>query len=456
MKTRSKLLALLVLLFAGHGVWAQEETASQSFSLEQAQQYAVEHSYALEIARLDEVKAEKQVGETRAMGLPQLNGELKYQNFLNLATQLIPAQFFNPDAQEGEFIAVQFGTQHNMTAGLTLSQLIFNGSYIVALQSAQAYKQMSYIQRQKTAAKTKSDVRQAYVAVLVSEESLQVLDSIYTATSKTLSETKAMVNAGFLEETDGDQMALMLSNIESQRLNANNQLEIARKLLNYNMGLPLDTKLELTDKLNAVLASYDREAYLSAALSLEENIDYQTAKHAVRVSELLLKLEKSAVLPSLSAYLSQSYNANRNEFNFFDKSEKWFETTLLGITLNIPIFAGFERHYKIQRAKVELLQAQAQLQQAGDGLRLEFSTAQSTYNNNLQVMENAKKDKAVAKKILDRTQIKYSKGMASSMDLLQAHNQYLQKEASYFLSLQSFMVAQSELQRILTKFETKE
>lgn len=453
---KSKLLVLL-LLMAGCASWASAQSdninSKRSFTLHEAQKYAVENSYETTIANLEIEKAKKQVGETRAMGLPQINGEVEYQNFLNLATQLIPAQIFDPTAPVGSFAEVQFGTKHNATIGVTATQLLFSGSYIVALRASKAYMNMTEIQSKRTVAQVRQNVHQAYVAVLVSKESLVVLDSLYVATQKNLHEIKAMNEAGFKEETDVDQVDLLLSGIETQRINAKNQLAVAESMLKYNIGISMKEEITLTNTLAEVMKDFDMESYLAAELAVESNVDYQAAKNQVRIMDLQLDLERSAILPTLSAFFSQQWAANRNEFNFGDSDEKWFPTSLVGIKLSIPIFAGGERYYKTQKAKVDYKIAETKLIQISDGLRLEFATAKSTYNNQYLVYKNSKKDKTVAKRIYDRTLIKYTKGVASSFELLQTHNQYLQKETAYFMALQNFMNSKAALDRLLAKFE---
>ncbi len=454
--TINKLTVLLLLLggvlqYARAQEVEQEET--KKFSLKEAQEYAISNSYEITISNFKLKKAKQQVGETRATGLPQINGSVEYQNFLNLATQLIPAKFFDPNAPVDAMAEVQFGTKHNATVGITASQLLFSGSYIVALRASKAYMNMSKIDHQQTKAEINQQVHQAYVTVLVSQDALAVLDSIHVATKKNLREIQAMNKAGFLEETDVDQIELLLSNIESQRINARNQLKIARTLLNFRIGVDLNEQIELTNSLDDVLADFDMESYLAAEFALETNISYQAAKNQVRIMDLQLDYQRSTALPTLSAFLSQQWSANRNELNFASSDEKWFPTTLFGIQLTIPIFAGLQRHYRIQQAKVDHKVAEITLNQTSDLLRVNFATTKNLYNDNYLVYQNSKKDKTVAKRIYDRTLIKYTKGMSSSLDLLQVHNQYLEKESSYFIALQNFLSAKTDMDKLLTKFE---
>jgi outer membrane protein TolC len=235
---KSRFFVVLCFAFGLVRGYAQEKAEPVSFSLESAQAYALENSYEITDAQYNVSAAKARVGETRAMGLPQISADVSYQNFLNLATSLLPAQIFDKDAEPGKMIAVQFGTSQNATAGLQVNQLVFNGSYIVALRSSAAYTQMSELSLQKTKSQVKASVRQAYVAVLVSDASIHVLDSMLITTQSSLKHIEAMYKAGFIEETDAAQVRLLVSSLTTQLNSAKLQADIARKMLQYQMGIP--------------------------------------------------------------------------------------------------------------------------------------------------------------------------------------------------------------------------
>ena len=179
---------------------AQDTMQIKSFSLKEAQEYAIEHNLNIQNAKLDVEHAEKVIWENTAMGLPQLNSSLNYNNNLNLTTTLLPAEIFG--GTPGEKVEVQFGTQHNATAVLSASQMIFNGPYIVGLQASRIFKKASEQTLQKTRTDTKELVAQNYYLALLAAETYHIIDSNYINLKQTLYETQMMYEKGFVEETD--------------------------------------------------------------------------------------------------------------------------------------------------------------------------------------------------------------------------------------------------------------
>ena len=167
----------LFCLFLGSilPIFLVAQTTENSFSLKQAQDYALKNNYQIKNAQLDVTIAKKKVWETTAYGLPQVMAEAKFQNFIDLPTNLIPANAFNPLAPEGEFAELQFGTDYNTSATISASQLIFDGSYIVGLQAARTYQELSINNKKKTDEEIKYAVAQAYHTVLVAKENEKVL-----------------------------------------------------------------------------------------------------------------------------------------------------------------------------------------------------------------------------------------------------------------------------------------
>ena len=145
------------------------------FSLKEAQEYAVKFSTDTRNSRIDVAMARKKIWETTASGLPQVNASLSYRDNLKIPTTLIPAQFLDPDAAAGEFIGLKFGTQHNTTVDLTATQLVFNGSYIVALRASNVYLQLAENQREKKEIDIRETVANTYHLILLAEKNHGIL-----------------------------------------------------------------------------------------------------------------------------------------------------------------------------------------------------------------------------------------------------------------------------------------
>lgn len=451
MKHRLIFTALLssTLLLTGMRTMAQ----TRSFTLDQAQQYAIDHNQNLKNARLDVDVARRTVSETTSIGLPQVNASIGYNNFLDLATQLIPAKFFDPTAPDDAFAEVQFGTKHNASADLTASQLVFSGPYIVGLRAAKTYKKVSEQAYEKSLIDTRVAIAQNYYLVLLSEIMEQTVGRNVDNLKRLLFETEEMFKKGFVGSTDVDQLKITLNTLENTMRSFERQTVIARKMLKFQMGMDISEQIELSQSLNEIITATSLEVDQNVKLILEENIDYQMMKTNIDLQELLLKKERAETLPNVAAFLSHTQNAMRNDFDFFDSDGDWFPTTVVGASINIPIIAGGQRHSKIEKQKLELQKVKNTAQLLEQSLQLQLEQAVFDYNNAYEKYITELQSKELSEKIYDQTSVKYKKGMASSMELTQANDQFLNTQSSYSATVIELLNAKLEVDKILGKIK---
>ena len=451
------IIGLLILSFPLpriHGE-VRAETGQENIlrlSLKEVQDYAVNHSIATQNAQLDVAMAKKKVRETTATGFPQFSAKVSYVNNLQLPTTLIPAQFIDPDAEEGTFIGVKFGTQHNATLELSVNQLIFSGSYIVALQAAKIYKRLSKEQLIKSEIEVKAAVTDTYYLILLAEDNKKTLETNLKNVKKTLFETKELYKAGFTEDTDVDQIQLSVTNMENAVKSMERQIAVTYILLKYQMGFDLQKEIQLSQTLEDILKEIDKQEMLTAKFRLDNHIDYRMADTQEKSMFYLLKKEKSEYLPSISAFVAHSQMAMRDSFNFFKKSdEQWFPSTMFGININIPIFSSGIRAAKVAQAKMDLKKAKNTKKQVIDGLQLGLVQARSDFSNALEKTESTRQNVKLAKKIYEKTLVKYGSGTASSLELTQTHNQYLTAESDYTNAAVELLTAKTRLDKALNR-----
>jgi len=448
---RLKLLLLAVLL----STLASGQTLK--LSLDQAKQLAVDSSYATRDARYNIEKKRQEVREVLSIGLPQINGSAELQNFFVVPKQQIPTDGFpvGPDGGNGEtpeFITAQFGTDYTMSAGITASQLIFDGTYFIGLKASKVVVQLTEDQKEKTIQEIKLSVAEAYHSVLLAEANLQILLENLDNVNTTLEETEALYENGLTEEQDVDQLLLNRNQIQVNLDNTEAILEISKRSLNFVMGIPIETEVELTDRIEDLVKLSNNESYLNRDPKLETHPDLMLAKTNREIANLQLKGDKAAYYPQLSAFYNYSQNAQRTEFNFFDSSQPWFPTSLLGFTLNVPIWSSFRRESKVQQSEIGLLQSDLILEQTRENLKLNVQVQRNNYQNALKVWDNQKSSVELAQRILDKTTIKYSEGVASSFELNVSQSQLLNEQTKYVRAAYDLLTAKQELDRALNIF----
>lgn len=440
------ILSICFLTFLTFGF---SQDLPSSFTLQEAIDYALENNRQAQNAERDITAAEKQKWETTATGLPQLNAAVNYQNFLKQQISVVPAEFFG--GNPGEFAEVIFGTKQNATASATLSQLIFDGSYIVGLQSAKVFLEISENAKTKTDLEVRKAVINAYGNVLLAEESVTIIKRNIQVLEKNLFETEKIFQNGLEEEESVEQLKITLSNVKSNLNNTERLRDIAYQMLNITLGIPFDASIKLTEKLEDLTQKNIDLAALNEANNVESTIDYKIAANNTKSKELLLKLEKSKALPTLSANLNGGYSSFNDEFTFLDNDNEWFGFASVGVNLNIPIFSSGRRNAATQRAAINLEKSQTELTETEQRLNLQIQTAKSNYKFAVEDYDNKKENLALAQRIENKNQIKFFEGIASSFELRQAQTQLYAAQQELLQSMLDVLNAKAELETITNK-----
>ena len=418
-----KLQIRMYFLILAMGLVAFEANAQEdslTFSLLEAQQFAMENSYVLHNTSQDIVIAEKKVWETITIGLPQVTGSANYNMFLNLPVSLLPAEIFG--GEPGEYIPVQFGQDYNSDFGLNVSQLIFDGSYIVGVGSSQLYLNLSKQAHEKTEIDIRDAVAQAYYMVLIGERYKFVMGESLVNSQKLYDETKIYFDNGFREEQDVAQVKIILRNAENEVLKADREISIAKIVLKYAMGFDLETEIKLSDVLETyVLPLVAREN--SFQFDFNNHIDYRLAHSNFMVNEKLVKLEKVTYLPRVSGFYNFNKAAYSNSANIFKAD--WYPSSLIGFQVTMQLFNSGQKRSKVQQAKIELDKAETEQILVGITLQKDYLTAKAEMESAIERFENDRENRDLAKGILDKTKIKFNNGISSSAELSQLETQYI-------------------------------
>ena len=422
--------------------FAQE--TPQNFSLQEAIDFALENNRQAKNATLDIEAAKKQKWETTATGLPQINAAVDYQN-------LIKQQFESVDFNQDGI--PDFGAKNSVNASATLSQLLFDGSYLVGLQSAKVYLEISKNSKAKTDLEVRKAVINAYGNVLMAEESVSILENNIEILQKNLDETTKIYENGLEEEESVEQLQITLSSVQSNLNNTKRLKTLAYKMLSITLGLDYNTHIVLTDDLeNLTVKNILQEGIEDA--DVKNTIDYRIAANDKTSKELLLKLEKSKALPTLSAFINGGYNAFDDQFVFLDSDTRWFGSSLLGVSMNIPIFSSGMRSAATQRAKINLDKAQITLDETEQQLKLQIEAAKSDFILATEEYENKKQNLNLAERIESKNQTKFFEGVGSSFELRQAQTQLYTAQQEFLQAMLDVINTKAELET-LTNTTTK-
>ena len=440
MKIKQKLLLffLSVLCF---GLNAQEK--SMRISLDEAIDFAIENSYNTKASKNGISSAKQTVRETTASGLPQINASFDYQNFLKQPVSLAD---FNGDGIDEQFV---FGKKQNLSATVTLSQLIFDGSYLVALKASKAYLKISEQAKEKTEILTREAVVNAYGTVLVSEKSILILEGNLNILEKNLNDAQKIYENGFNEQEDVEQLEITFGTLKNQLNNLERMKGIAYQMLNLALGNPVNTSLVLTDTLDALAATNIDLALVSETFNFSQHIDFKIAENDRESKRLLMQLEKSKALPSLSAFVNYGNQAFSDSFSFFNRDQQWFDSSLLGVSLKVPIFSSFSRKARTAQARIALETADVRLEEVKQRLSLMAQKAKNEYQLSVENYTTAKRNVRLSERIEKKQRIKFFEGISSSFDLLQAQNQLYTQQQNYVQSMLDVIAKKVALENAL-------
>ncbi len=461
----NKLITIIILSFFARVNFAQTDTIYE-FTVQQAIDYGIEHNLNIQNKEYEMRKAKWKVWETTAIGLPQVSGSAEYQNFPDIPTQLMPdfitpaivgvntslfgLQPLGPLPETGGKMPVQFGSEHNMDWGISISQLIFSGEYIVGLQASRTYKLLSEQNYEKAKIELKGSIEQAYYLALISKQSLEIMRQNYENIKELEENTQKLVSQGVANQTQADQMKILALNLKNQISSLERQELLSMQMLKFQTGMFPNDSLVLLSSLNDFISTLT----LSSAVqdfNINSNIDYQMINTQVALAKLQYRQAETKTLPTVMGFYSYQEKAMSDDFNFFEDEAEWYPTSVWGIKIQVPLFASGQKYSVIQQQKIALYEAKNQQSLVENQLNLQFEQARNDYLTAFDNLLNQEQNKNLSEKIYKDTQIQFKEGTASSMDLTQAQNQYLQAEAAYYQALLQLINAKISLDKLLNQ-----
>ena len=420
-------------------------SAQTSLSLAEAQDKALDQAYAMERALIDVEVAKRDVKELLATGLPQVTGSVDFNHFIDIPTQVVPASSFDPTAPEDMVLEFSFGTTQSLTAGLNATQLIFSGSYLVGVQAAKVLADAKDLAVERTAVDTRRMVAEAYTTALAAQANVATLDKALTLVAQSESELRAMSEEGFLESVDADRLTLTRQTLEQQLGTSRLQAELTAKLLLFQCGLPVDLDVELTDTLED-LTQAEVPAAVQAQLNLATVPSLQEQQQYVALAELDVKNLRAEGLPQIAGFYSTSQQAFRDpDFPVLEDQNNWYPNQIVGLSMSMPVWTSFGGRQRVEKAKLQVLNAQIGYRQMVEVAKLEFDNAKATFLDAEAALRTAREQRDLASRILENIEVGHKEGVRSSFELNDAQNQLIESEGNLIGAQLAWLNAQQRL-----------
>lgn len=468
MKQFYKLFMLMLVVFV-----TRQTNAQQAFALDQCIDYALKNSVSVQNAVLDEQIATAKVKETIGLGLPQIsaNASLVHNPKLSrfFTTYTGAGGFVGdlsgvPGIQVGDVIAAKnfFQLQSSGGASITANQLIFNGSYLVGLKASSVYKDLATRQANQTKEQLIQQVMKAYYGVLINKERINLFENNIVRVDSLLKNTKALNQNGFAEAIDVDRIQVTLNNLLTEKNKFLNLNDLSIELLKFQMNYPMDQTLEVLGSINEVQLSVNLDEY-KMDWDYKSRPDYQVLEANRRLQDLNVKNQYATSMPSLNAFATLGYSTQSPQIGGIFKTnskiedngslgpDKWYNYSQMGLSLSVPIFSGFQRHYKLEQEKITLKKVDNGFKSLKSGIDLEIKQASLLFENAIATLETQRANMDLANKVAHVTKVKYEQGVGSNIEVIDAENSLRQAQTNYYGAMFDAMVAKIDFDKAYGK-----
>ena len=449
-----KITLIPFYIFFALGLFGQ-----QSFSLNEAIAYGLENSRTLKIKQLDIITAHEDINDFKAFGMPQVTGNINYQYYFSTPSQPI-ADFITPSVYNvlfdeevlarrelgpPETFELSFVQPHVLTGSLEASFILFDGSYLAGLKAAKLYKDLIAKDVDATEQEIKSNITKAYMAVLIAEENIEIIENNIRTVDKSLKEITIMYREGFAESLDVDRLTLSHNNLNTEKEKLQGLIEVTKNLLKFQIGFPIIEAIDLTENIEKLVGTYNLETIaINDPIDYSQRAEYDVITTSTELNRMDLKRHKNGYLPSLKVFANAQQALQRG--NLFDGDEAgWLPTVAAGVGLKIPIYDGGEKSARIQKSKVNIEKSNLQLEDFKSAVELQVYNARISFLNAKKSVANTLIALEINQNIFNKTQIKFKEGVGSSVEVTQAESSLYNAQGSYINALYDLVTAKTDL-----------
>jgi len=464
-KTKTLLIAAYFI-----SILPKPANAQQVFEItvKDAVDIAFKNVAELKNAKLDYKISEARNKEITSAALPQVTGSLQGNHYLSLPLIQFPdgseQSIYdvlkkegvrdgagNPITADGEFKIQSFSFLQpwNVNAGITVQQLLFEPQVFVGLMARKALLEQSDLQIKLTEDKIREAVYKSYYSVLIAEKQLQYVQEGIRRLEKMAGDMNQMFKNGFIEKLDIDKTTVTLNNTRTAEIQLKNGIIIGYALLKMNLGLQQADSLVLKDQLTTEKL---KEGILDDNFSYENRNEIKLLNKAKELQGYDIRRWKLSYFPTLAAFYGFQHSGQRRAGdNGSNKPWFWFSTNQVGLNINVPIFDGNNKKYKISQARLNLEKVENTLDLTKKGIDLERTVAKNTLSNALLALDAQEKNMQLAERVFNTVKKKYEQGLGSSFEVLQSDNEMQQAQSNYFRALYEATVARINYLKALGK-----
>lgn len=439
-----------LLLFALVGLSAFQLPAQQlvELRLADALAYALENNPTVKNARLELLISKATIKETTSRGLPQINGAYNLDYNPRIPVVFLPNQPpFGDPSIPSDVIPARFGVSYSSGLGVTVSQMIFDGSFFVGLRAAKTLLELTNKDLKKAEIDVVENVKKAYFGVLVNQQRIRLAEANLSRIDTLLKETTALQEAGFVEKLDVSRVQVQRNNSYTQWQRSQTGLDISKQILKLQLGMPLEYEVILAESLEELSPKEETLALLGEEGG--ERIELEQMSTQLTLVGLDLKNNMSQYIPRIDFVGNTRRSGAGNELDRVFNKSNWFGSSLVGVSMSIPIFDGFGKAARIQKNRVQINQLENQRTFLKESFKNELYAAKANLRNDLSLLEVQEANLKLANEVYQIARIKYKEGVGSNLEVVEADAALIQAEINYLGAIYDGLISKVNLEKAL-------
>lgn len=439
-----------LLLFALVGLSASQVVAQQlvELKLADALTYALENNSSAKNARLQLLISKATIKETTARGLPQINGAYNLDYNPKIPVVFLPNQPpFGDPSIPSDVIPARFGVSYSSGLGLTVSQMIFDGSFFVGLRAAKTLLDLTNKDLKKAEIDVIENVKKAYFGVLVNQQRIRLAEANLSRIDTLLKETTALQEAGFVEKLDVSRVQVQRNNSYTQLQRSQTGLDISKQILKLQMGMPMEYEVILAESLEELSPKEESLALLGEEGA--ERVELEQVSTQLTLAGLDLKNNQSQYMPKIDFIGNTRRSGAGNELDRVFNSSNWFGSSLVGLSMSVPIFDGFSKAARIQKNRVQINQLENQRSFLKESFKNELYAAKANLRNDLSLLDVQEANLQLATEVYQIARIKYKEGVGSNLEVVEADAALIQAEINYLGAIYDGLISKINLEKAL-------
>ncbi|HVD98481.1 MAG TPA: TolC family protein [Cytophagaceae bacterium] len=451
----NRIYSFLVLFLLSFSSMAQTGTGEARFSLKEAVDYAVKNNLDVKNTDVDRRVALARKGQVRAAGLPQINGNVDFTHNINIQRTVLEygaSPLFQPDAThpKGTPTSIAFGLHNQSTPNITASQVLFDPAFFSSVHAARIYQDLSSKNVTRSKIETAHNVTKAYYAVLVNQKQLAYLEVNLARLDSSYLETRARLQNGLARQIELDRIEVSYNNLKEEKARVERVVQLSKALLKFQMNLPSDTTVTLTDDLNSdVLTTIVQMPGEGSKKYYGDRIEYRISQTQLALSKIDTRVARGSRYPKLSAFAAYGYTTAATDpaqiFKF--QKDRWFNYSYIGVRLQVPIFNGFSAYYRVQEKKLEEERAQNNLRHLEHNIDIQVEESIINFNNSIESLRIQKRNLDLAEKNLQVLKAEFEQGISMSLDVTVAEAALKEAQTNYYNSVYNALLSKSDYDR---------